>query len=111
MAQDDAKARALQKRLDDLHATIDRLYPVELGHGAGEPEPDGVEVDRANVPSLEEHPFMHFLRAGYRLTLNPDRRSIFDFYTVDGAVALQRYLRTWEGGRLVVHTNSNARLL
>jgi sulfide:quinone oxidoreductase len=31
------------------------------------------------------------------------RKNIFDFYTHDGAVALARYLRTWEGGRLVVN--------
>jgi sulfide:quinone oxidoreductase len=31
------------------------------------------------------------------------RKNIFDFYTHDGAVALARNLRTWEGGRLVVN--------
>ncbi len=31
------------------------------------------------------------------------RRSIFDFYTLDGAVALRDALATWNGGRLVVH--------
>jgi sulfide:quinone oxidoreductase len=31
------------------------------------------------------------------------RRSIFDFYTLDGAVALRDKLATWQGGRLVVH--------
>jgi sulfide:quinone oxidoreductase len=31
------------------------------------------------------------------------RRDIFDFYTVEGATALSEKLRTWEGGRLVVH--------
>jgi sulfide:quinone oxidoreductase len=30
-------------------------------------------------------------------------KSIFDFYTVDGATALHRKLRTWEGGRLVLN--------
>ncbi len=30
------------------------------------------------------------------------RQSIFDFYTVDGAVALQKALRKWDGGRLVL---------
>jgi sulfide:quinone oxidoreductase len=32
------------------------------------------------------------------------RKSIFDFYTLDGATALYRELRGFEGGRLVVHT-------
>lgn len=30
-------------------------------------------------------------------------RDIFDFYTFEGALALRDKLRTWEGGRLVVH--------
>jgi sulfide:quinone oxidoreductase len=35
------------------------------------------------------------------------RRSIFDFYTLEGAVALARHLRTWNGGRLVVNVVDN----
>jgi sulfide:quinone oxidoreductase len=31
------------------------------------------------------------------------RQSVHDFYTFDGAVALAKKLRTWEGGRLVVN--------
>ena len=31
------------------------------------------------------------------------RKNIFDFYTIDGATALSRFLRTWEGGRLVLN--------
>ena len=31
------------------------------------------------------------------------RKSVFDFYTLDGATALGEKLRTWDGGRLVVH--------
>ena len=31
------------------------------------------------------------------------RKSIFDFYTLDGAIALRDKLATWPGGRLVVH--------
>lgn len=31
------------------------------------------------------------------------RKSIFDFYTFDGAVALHDKLANWEGGKLVVH--------
>ncbi len=34
-------------------------------------------------------------------------KSIFDFYSVDGAVALARYLRTWAGGRMVVNIVDN----
>ncbi|RME47124.1 MAG: NAD(P)/FAD-dependent oxidoreductase [Caldilineae bacterium] len=31
------------------------------------------------------------------------RKSIFDFYTLDGAMALAKHLRGWEGGRLVLN--------
>jgi len=31
------------------------------------------------------------------------RKSIFDFYTLDGAAALGRFLRHWEGGKLVLN--------
>lgn len=31
------------------------------------------------------------------------RKSVFDFYTFDGALALRNKLRDWEGGRLLVH--------
>jgi sulfide:quinone oxidoreductase len=31
------------------------------------------------------------------------RKSVFDFYTYDGCVALRDKLRNWEGGRFVVH--------
>lgn len=34
-------------------------------------------------------------------------RSIHDFYTVDGAVALAKHLRTWQGGRLVLNVVEN----
>jgi sulfide:quinone oxidoreductase len=37
------------------------------------------------------------------LTESAWRDSIHDFYTYDGAVALAKKLRTWEGGRLVVN--------
>ncbi|WP_020401702.1 type III sulfide quinone reductase, selenoprotein subtype [Gracilimonas tropica] len=31
------------------------------------------------------------------------RKSIFDFYTIEGAVALQNYLDKWEGGKMVIN--------
>jgi sulfide:quinone oxidoreductase len=37
------------------------------------------------------------------LTDSEWRKSIHDFYTFDGAVALAKKLRTWEGGRMVVN--------
>lgn len=37
------------------------------------------------------------------LTEHEWRKSIFDFYTIDGAAALARKLRTWQGGQLVLN--------
>lgn len=37
------------------------------------------------------------------LTEHEWRKSIFDFYSIEGAVALQKFLRTWQGGRLVLN--------
>jgi sulfide:quinone oxidoreductase len=34
-------------------------------------------------------------------------KSIFDFYSIEGALALAKYLRTWEGGRLVLNVVEN----
>ncbi len=34
-------------------------------------------------------------------------RSIQEFYTLEGAIALAKYLRTWQGGRLVVNAVEN----
>ena len=48
----------------------------------------GSQIVPDETPGLSEHEW---------------RKSIFDFYTVDGAVALQKHLRTWEGGRVVVN--------
>jgi sulfide:quinone oxidoreductase len=37
------------------------------------------------------------------LTESEWRKSIHDFYTYEGAIALAKHLRTWDGGRLVVN--------
>ena len=34
-------------------------------------------------------------------------KSIYDFYTVEGAVALAKHLRSWQGGRLVLNVVEN----
>jgi len=31
------------------------------------------------------------------------RQNIFDFYTIDGAIALRNYLKYWEGGKMVLN--------
>ena len=48
----------------------------------------GSRVMPQETPGLAEHEW---------------RKSIFDFYTVDGADALHKHLRTWQGGRVVLN--------
>ena len=34
-------------------------------------------------------------------------KDVFDFYTIEGAVALAKHLRTWQGGRMVLNVVEN----
>lgn len=52
----------------------------------------GTHIRPDQTPGLAEHEW---------------RRSIFDFYTLEGAVALAKHLRIWKGGRLVVNVVDN----
>jgi sulfide:quinone oxidoreductase len=52
----------------------------------------GARTHPEQTPGLQEHEWY---------------KSIYDFYTVEGALALQKHLRTWEGGRLVVNVVEN----
>ncbi len=52
----------------------------------------GSNIHPDQTPGLEEHEW---------------RNSIHEFYTVEGAVALAKHLRTWQGGRLVVNVVEN----
>jgi sulfide:quinone oxidoreductase len=35
------------------------------------------------------------------------RKDVFDFYTIEGAIALARHLRSWQGGRMVLNVVEN----
>jgi sulfide:quinone oxidoreductase len=86
--------------------------------------PKGVEFRRAEVARVDPDRSVVVLEGGEELgydylviatgaTPRPDqtpgmlgeewRKSVFDFYTLDGATALAERLENWEGGRLVVH--------
>ncbi len=52
----------------------------------------GAQIRPDQTPGLMEHEW---------------RRTIFDFYTLDGALALAQHLRSWKGGRLVVNVVDN----
>ncbi len=52
----------------------------------------GASVHPEETPGLTEHEW---------------QKSIYDFYTLDGAMALAKHLRTWQGGRLAVNIVDN----
>ncbi len=52
----------------------------------------GAHTHPEQTPGLQEHEWY---------------KSIYDFYTIEGALALARHLRTWQGGRLVVNVVEN----
>jgi len=52
----------------------------------------GSKIHPEETPGLEE---------------NEWRKSIHEFYTIEGAVALAKHLRTWQGGRIVVNVVEN----
>lgn len=52
----------------------------------------GAHVHPEQTPGLLEHEW---------------RNSIHEFYTIDGALALAKYLRNWQGGRMVVNVVEN----
>ncbi|WP_303921863.1 NAD(P)/FAD-dependent oxidoreductase [Draconibacterium sediminis] len=74
---------------------------------------DRIEGD-ANKVHLEGGQVLNydFLIVATGTKTNPDEtpglkdklwyKEIFDFYTIDGAVALQKFLKGWEGGKLVM---------
>ncbi len=98
--------------------------PEELVKSRARFIPDGVElvlaeVDRVDAPAstvqLADGRLLgyDYLVIATGTSPRPDqtpglvdgewRKSIFDFYTLDGATALRDKLAGWEGGRLVVH--------
>ncbi len=48
----------------------------------------GAKTNPEETPGMKEHEW---------------HKSIYDFYTVEGAVALHKHLRTWQGGRLILN--------
>ena len=52
----------------------------------------GTQTHPEQTPGLQEHEWY---------------KTIFDFYTIEGAVALARHLRTFEGGRVVLNVVEN----
>jgi len=80
-----------------MYQSIDRI----------EPEENRVLLEGGKVLNYD------YLIVATGTDINPDetpglkdqlwRKEIFDFYTLDGAVALREFFRDWEGGKLVIN--------
>ena len=80
-----------------MYQSIDRI----------EPEENRVLLEGGKVLNYD------YLIVATGTDINPDetpglkdqlwRKEIFDFYTLDGAVALRDFFRDWEGGKLVIN--------
>ena len=72
-----------------------------------EPDKNSVKLSNGDVLSYD------FLVIATGTEIRPDEiegmteelwyKSIFDFYTIDGALALENYLKKWDGGKLVLN--------
>jgi sulfide:quinone oxidoreductase len=107
-----------------LHLPFGLVEPEQLVRSRGKQLADGVSFLTADVDRVDVEKHVVALQSGRELpydllviatgtSIRPDqtpgmagaqwRRSVFDFYTLEGALALRDRLRDWEGGRLVVH--------
>lgn len=107
-----------------LFVPFNREEPDGLTRPISELIPDGVEFVQAAVDKIRSDEKMVDLADGRELSYDelviatgtsprpeqtpgmsgPEwRRTIHEFYTLEGATALRDVLETWEGGRLVVH--------
>jgi sulfide:quinone oxidoreductase len=99
------KADVMRPKRDYLPPGVEVIIsPIEMI----EPEANRVRLQKDNLVLAYDY---LIVATGSRivpeetpgLTEHEWRKSIFDFYTADGAVALHRFLRTWQGGRLVLN--------
>jgi len=92
------KSQFIPKGVEFIIAEVERIdaggNAVVLGDGRRFPYDFLILATGADI-APEETPGM----------LDGWRDTVFDFYTADGAVALAEKLRTFPGGRLVVHIN------
>jgi sulfide:quinone oxidoreductase len=80
---------------------------------------DVIEPDQNRVKLVKDNRILNydFLVIATGAKIMPDQttglrehewhKSIFDFYTIEGAVALAKHLRNWKGGRLVLNVVEN----
>jgi sulfide:quinone oxidoreductase len=91
------RTRFIPKDVELKIGTIDRVVPAEnkvvLADGAEVPY-DQLVIATGTTPRPEQTPGM---------VGSEWRKSVHEFYTYEGSQALGEALKTWQGGRLVVH--------
>jgi sulfide:quinone oxidoreductase len=97
---------------DELIKPRERFVPDGVDFVLGEIDRVEADADRVFLTDGRELPYDYLIIAS-GTSPRPDqtpgmaegewRESIFDFYTLDGAMALRDKLASWRGGRLVVH--------
>jgi len=91
-----------------IEAEIGRVNPAERsvelidGRSLGY---DWLIIASGTRPVPEQTPGLTDPRIWYAGSPAPDQASAFDFYTLDGAVALRDAMDRFEGGRLLVHVS------
>lgn len=104
-----SKSDVIKPKRDFIPSNVEMIIsPIELI----EPEHNRVRIAKDN-----RYLAYDFLIIATGTNIHPEQtpglhedewhKSIHDFYTVDGAVALARYLRNWSGGRLVLNIVDN----
>jgi len=104
-----SKSDVIKPKRDFIPSQVEMIIsPIELI----EPEHNRVRISKDN-----RYLNYDFLIIATGTNIHPEQtpglhedewhKSIHDFYTVDGAVALARYLRNWPGGRLVLNIVDN----
>ncbi len=82
-----AAAEVIEPEANRVKLTDGRILPYDFLVVA-----TGSQTRPEQTPGLHEHEWY---------------KSIYDFYTIEGAMALAKHLRTWQGGRLVVNVVEN----
>lgn len=107
-----------------LFLPFDIYQPEDIVKSIDEFIPDGVNLIRASIDRVDPEKNLVLMKDGSALhydlliiatgaKIAPEEiegmngeewfKSVFDFYTFEGALALRNKLREWEGGKLVVH--------
>ena len=107
-----------------LFIPFDIYKPDQVKKSIDQFIPKGVQLIRKKIDRIDKDQDCVYLQDGQKLDYDiliiatgtdiaPEeiegmlgeewQKSIFDFYTFEGSVNLRNKLRTWEGGKLVVH--------